>query len=171
MARMFTKIQYTLPLFGLLALAACSTAPPPTDGLDRAQAQVESARAAGARDYAPVDLGFAEQKLDAAKAAMASKKYGVAADLADEAGVAGELARARAQLAKLRAEVQDRTAENARLRADVLERAAAAPAAAVSAPAPASSSEQLPQIELGPAPASSTPAPAGSQGTTSGGQP
>lgn len=166
MARMFTKIQYTLPLFGLLALAACSTAPPPTDGLDRAQAQVESARAAGARDYAPVDLGFAEQKLDAAKAAMASKKYGVAADLADEAGVAGELARARAQLAKLRAEVQDRTAENARLRADVLERAAAG-----SAPAPASSSEQLPQIELGPAPASSTPAPAGSQGTTSGGQP
>lgn len=170
MARTFTKIQYTLPLFALLALAACSTTPPPTDALARAQAQVESARAAGARDYAPVDLGFAEQKLDAAKAAVASKKYADAADLADEAGVAGELARAKARLAKLRAEMQDRSAENAKLRADMLDRAAAA-STANGTPAPASSSEQLPQIELAPAPASSAPAPAASQGTTSGDQP
>ena len=55
--------------------AGCSLAaprvPPPDDSMNMAQNQLQDARDAGAADYAPVDLGFAQNKFQQAQAAMA----------------------------------------------------------------------------------------------------
>jgi hypothetical protein len=82
----------------LLALAGCATMPPPNDAMNLAQARLQAARDADASDYAPVDLGFAQDKFQQAQAAMAERKYADAANLAEESRADAELARAKAQL-------------------------------------------------------------------------
>ncbi len=54
-----------------LALTGCATVPPPNDSMTLAQNLLQGARDAGAADYAPVDLGFAQDKFQLAQAAMA----------------------------------------------------------------------------------------------------
>src|SRR5690348_2211161 len=77
----------------LLALAGCASVPPPDASMNQAQALLQSARDAGAADYDPVDLGFAQAKFQQAQAAMAARKYADAANLAEEARADAELAR------------------------------------------------------------------------------
>ncbi|MGN6741631.1 MAG: DUF4398 domain-containing protein [Dyella sp.] len=81
-----------------------------------AQIQLQAARDADAADYAPVDLGFAQNKFQQAQAAMAGRKYADAANLADEARADAELALAKARLGTARAKIQAKVDENARLR-------------------------------------------------------
>jgi hypothetical protein len=152
----------------LLALAGCASVPPPDASMNQAQALLQSARDAGAADYDPVDLGFAQAKFQQAQAAMAARKYADAANLAEEARADAELARTRARLGSARAQIQAKVDENTRLRQQTEQAAAAAPAAASSAPetledipAPSSSvlSAPLPQdggFQPVPAPAQST---------------
>jgi hypothetical protein len=157
----------------LLALAGCASVPPPDASMNQAQALLQSARDAGAADYDPVDLGFAQAKFQQAQAAMAARKYADAASLAEEARADAELARTRARLGSARAQIQAKVDENTRLRqqteqAPAQSAPAAAPAAASSAPetledmpAPSSSvlSAPLPQdggFQPVPAPAQST---------------
>ena len=118
-----------------LALAGCATVPPPDDSMNLAQTQLQAARDAGAADYAPVDLGFAQDKFQQAQAAMAERKY---------ADADAELARAKARLGAARAQIQGKVQENSRLRRQDEQAAAAeqqqeqqaAPAAASSSPVP-----------------------------------
>jgi hypothetical protein len=84
--------------------------------MNMAQIQLQAARDADAADYAPVDLGFAQGKFQQAQAAMASRKYEDAADLADEARADAELALAKARLGAARAKIQSKVEENSRLR-------------------------------------------------------
>ena len=99
---------------------------------------------AGAADYAPVDLGFAQDKFQQAQAAMAERKYADAANLAEESRADAELARAKARLGAARAQIQGKVQENSRLRRQDEQAAAAeqqqeqqaAPAAASSSPVP-----------------------------------
>lgn len=105
-----------LTLMALLALGGCASAPPPDGAMNIAQAQLQTARDAGAADYAPVDLGFAQNKFQQAQAAMASRKYDDAANLADEARADAELALAKARLGDARAKIQAKVNENTRLR-------------------------------------------------------
>ena len=134
----------------LLALAGCATVPPPDASMNQAQALLQSARDAGAADYDPVDLGFAQAKFQQAQTAMAARKYADAADLAEEARADAELARTRARLGSARAQIQAKVEENTRLRQQMEARAQPAPAAA-----PASGSSAPATLEDMPAPSAS----------------
>jgi hypothetical protein len=157
-----------------VALGGCASVPPPDDSMNLAQNQLQAAREAGAADYAPVDLGFAQDKFQQAQAAMAARKYADAAALAGESEADAELARAKARLAAARAQMQSRLQENARLRAlaEPADAATQQPAAATSAgapmgdmPAPASSSVSAsPAAGFQTVPGDGQPASSGSQG-------
>lgn len=128
-----------------LALAGCATVPPPDGSMNFAQTQLQMARDAGAADYAPVDLGFAQDKFQQAQAAMAARKYADAANLAEESQADAELARAKARLGAARAQIQSKVQENTRLRAQGEQAAAdddAPPAPAATTPPP--STEDMP---------------------------
>lgn len=143
-------------------LAGCATVPPPDDSMNLAQTQLQAARDAGAADYAPVDLGFAQDKFQQAQAAMAERKYAAAADLSQESRADADLARAKAQLGAARAQIVDKMQANDRLRREG-EQAAAAAQQTATAPAPAAASSAAPVTTDMPAPAASVlsaPAPA-----------
>jgi hypothetical protein len=150
----------------LLALGGCASVPPPNDAMNLAQNQLQAARDAGAADYAPVDLGFAQDKFQQAQAAMAERKYAAAADLAEESRADSALARAKARLGAARAQIKSKLEENDRLRALGEQAAANPPQGQPAAPAGNGSAEappQAPPIQDMPAPASSVmaaPAPA-----------
>jgi hypothetical protein len=163
-----------------LALAGCATVPPPDAAMNQTQALLQSARDAGAADYDPVDLGFAQAKFQQAQAAMAARKYADAANLAEEARADAELARTRAQLGSARAQIQAKVEENARLRQQT-EQTPAQPAPTA---APASGSSAPDTLQDMPAPSASVlsaplpqdggfqpvPAPSASTNPNNGGQ-
>lgn len=133
-----------------LALVACASVPPPNDSMTLAQNQLQLAQDAGAADYAPVDLGFAQDKFQMAQTAMAARHYADAANLAAESRADAELAQAKARLGAARAQIQSKVQENSRLRAQGEADTSAAPASA-----PAQPAASAPQSEDMPAPASS----------------
>ena len=135
-----------------LALTGCASVPPPNDSMNQAQNQLQMARDAGAADYAPVDLGFAQDKFQQAQAAMAERKYADAANLAEESRADAELAQAKARLGAARAQIQRKVQENTRLRQQG-EQAAAAGQTQDAAPAQAPAS--APPTGDMPAPSSS----------------
>lgn len=100
----------------LLLLGGCATIPPPTGLMDQASMAMDSARAEGAGDYAPLELGSAARKLDLAQAAMAQGDYELAAQLAEESQSNSTLAKVKAQLATVRDKIRSQSAENTRLR-------------------------------------------------------
>ena len=142
-----------------LALAGCATVPPPDDAMNRAQSQLQAARDAGAADYAPVDLGFAQDKFQQAQAAMAASKYADAANLSEESRADADLAATKARLGAARAKIQSKVHENTHLR-DLGEQAAQAnpPLPAQAAPAEGASSAS-PEADLPAPPASVLSAP------------
>jgi len=133
-----------------LAVAGCASVPPPNDSMNLAQNQLQMARDAGAADYAPVDLGFAQDKFQQAQAAMAERKYADAANLAEESRADAELAQAKARLGAARAQIQSKVQENTRLRQQGEQAAAAA-----QAPQPAPLPSGAPPTGDMPAPSSS----------------
>jgi hypothetical protein len=188
MTRMHAKI-HALGLVGLATLAAtlaaCVTAPPPIQLMQRAQSEIHAARAAGAATTAPEVLAEAERRFAAAQQFAASKDFGKATASAEEAEAAAATAQARARLAQLNRQINEKTTLNQQLQADLERRQAAAAAAQQAAlappPAPATSTAPpaagssagdsapvtLPSIQLGQPTIPPPPASAG----TSGGQP
>ncbi len=141
-----------------LVLTGCATVPPPDDSMNMAQTQLQSARDAGAADYAPVDLGFAQDKFQQAQTAMAAREYADAANLAEESRADAELARAKARLGAARAQIQSKVQENTHLRSQGEQAAAAEqqPVQRQAQPAsPAEPSSSAAPTEDMPAPASS----------------
>lgn len=135
----------------LLALGGCASVPPPDASMNQAQALLQSARDAGAADYDPVDLGFAQAKFQQAQTAMAARKYADATNLAEEARADAELARTRARLGNARTQIQAKVEENSRLRQQMEQ----PPARATPAPAPAAGGSAPAAIEDMPAPSAS----------------
>lgn len=99
-----------------LLLGACASVPPPDNSMNLAQTRLQEARDAGAADYAPVDLGFAQDKFQQAQAAMADRQYAAAADLSEESRADAELARAKARLGAVHADIRKKLDENSALR-------------------------------------------------------
>lgn len=151
--KLIGRAARSLTLVALLALAGCASVPPPDGLLSQAQAQIQAARDAGAGDYAPVDLGFAQNKFQQAQAAMAAHRYDQATILAEEASADAMLAAVKARLAAARAQLQAKQAENARLREEnaqarrEAEQHAAQLRAALAGPAPAGAASALPPPE------------------------
>lgn len=103
-------------LAAALLLAGCATMPPPTDLMQRAESALQAARAAGAADHAPLELGFASKKLDKAQSAVRVEHYLVATRLARESQVNSNLARVKSALAAQRQANSELSAKNDRLR-------------------------------------------------------
>lgn len=100
----------------LFALIACSEPTKPAlPELDSAGRGLDSARAAGAATYAPLELRFAEERLGQARTAVDKRDYAAAQLLAEEASVNSELAVVKSRLGKAREKVDAATRENARL--------------------------------------------------------
>jgi len=112
-----TKIHapFVVSLALALALGACGPSKPPPDVLGGAQRGLASARDAGASTYAPMELRFAEERLDAAAGAMQERDYDLAARLANESSVNSELAAIKARLGKLRESVDELKRQNAEI--------------------------------------------------------
>jgi hypothetical protein len=121
------RFAASLMLGALLTVAGCASVPPPDGAMNQAQAQLQAARDAGAADYAPVDLGFAQNKFQQAQTAMAERHYDDAANLAEEARADAELARAKARLGNTQAQIKAKLEENTRLREQAEQPAAPAP--------------------------------------------
>ncbi|MGH8194045.1 MAG: DUF4398 domain-containing protein, partial [Woeseiaceae bacterium] len=81
----------------LLALGACATTPEPVADLARAEAGIEQAEQSGARQYGPVELGLATDRLASARAAAAEGEMVLAENYAEEATLAADLAAAKAR--------------------------------------------------------------------------
>ena len=138
-----------------VALGGCASVPPPNDSMNLAQNMLQAARDAGAADYAPVDLGFAQDKFQQAQAAMADRKFADAASLSEESNADAELARAKARLGAARAQMQSKLQENARLRQAGEQLAVEEKQMDQGAPAPASGSSVAAPVTEMPAPSAS----------------
>lgn len=112
--------QFGLILLILVGLSGCASTPPPTGELSAAQSAVAQARAAKAADHAPVEFGFAEEKLQTAKQALDQRQNDRARSAAEQALVDAELALAKSKAAEARARVKEKTESNARLRRELL---------------------------------------------------
>jgi hypothetical protein len=87
----------------LAFLTACAQTPLPDDALSAAELTIARARAAGAERHAPAELARAEEKLQAAQAAVRAKAPERARTLADQASLDAELAEVAAQAAQTEA--------------------------------------------------------------------
>ena len=100
---MKTGLKQKAPLLGLSLLVLSSCAPavqPPDSQMALATEAVEEATAAGAYEYAPVELKAAQDKINQAKQAMQSKDNVTAKRLLQEAEVDAKLAEAKSATAK-----------------------------------------------------------------------
>ena len=98
-----------------LMLAACGPTKPPPDLLGNAQQRLASARSSGAATFAPLELRFAEERMDLAQDAMQERDYTQAGNFADESTVNSELAIIKARLGKLRESLDQLKRENAEI--------------------------------------------------------
>jgi len=89
-----------LALSSVWLLGACSSTPIPKEQMAVAEAAVQHASNANTRDNAAGPLQLAVSKLDAARAAMTSKDYVRARQLAEQAEVDAQVAELHAQSAR-----------------------------------------------------------------------
>ncbi len=101
-------------------LAGCASAPIAGGDVERSATLLEGALAAEAEVHAPVELRFAQEGVAQARAARDAGDEKRAARFAAQAEADAELAMARTRVAKLRAEVEIQSRENAKLRAELL---------------------------------------------------
>lgn len=95
------KRKALLSGLSLLVLSSCAPAvQPPVSQMALANEAVEEATAAGAYEYAPVELKAAQDKIEQAKAAMQAKDNLAAERLLKEAEVDAKLAEAKSATAK-----------------------------------------------------------------------
>jgi hypothetical protein len=88
-------------LGSLVLLGACATTPPPPSAdMTRAQAQIEQAQRAGAREFATEYLNESIMKMEQAEAANAKGNSAMASRLVDESFADSHLAQISAQSAK-----------------------------------------------------------------------
>lgn len=91
----------TLTIVGTAVLLAASCATTTQPGADLlAESAIKEAEAAGAQQYAPLELRNAKRKMEQAKAAREKKDYGMANRLEQQARVDAELAELKARSTK-----------------------------------------------------------------------
>lgn len=119
----YSKRVRAMPVAAMLvvlaALGACASSPEPVADLARAEASIEQAEKSGAREYGPVELDAATDKLASARAAVAEGEMVLAENYAEEAALAGELATAKARTGKADAAVKDMEDSIAVLREEI----------------------------------------------------
>ncbi|MBX2881924.1 MAG: DUF4398 domain-containing protein [Granulosicoccus sp.] len=97
------KLLLASVIFATVSLNACgSKVPKPTSENALADSALKSAEAAGAREYAPLELRVAREKKEAADKALTEKNYDRARQLMLQALADAELARVTAETQKKR---------------------------------------------------------------------
>ena len=118
---MKTMTSFTFILLlaiGAMAHGASKREPPPI--LIQATEAVAKAEAAGAQDYAPMELGFAHDRVALAQTAFNKRDNKATERLSQEALADAELAQAKVRAAKARAAADALAAENQKLQRDLL---------------------------------------------------
>lgn len=105
--RFFARARVAAVAVVLAALSACSSVPPPTADIAKADSAMQAAELAGAREYAPIELRIAEASKLELDQAMAKEKFKRAARLAERTRAEAELAKAAAEAAKSRLALQE----------------------------------------------------------------
>lgn len=105
----------------LVGLTACAT--PPTDFslFDNARSAIEQAEAAGADEFAPLELRDARQRLTIGEQQLAERNARGARHLAEEAEIEAQLALARTRAALTRADLNRAQRALEALEADLVE--------------------------------------------------
>ena len=101
------RLRVIVPVLLMFCGAAVASAPVPTNNLQAAQQAISNAERVDAAKNAGVELGEAREKLAGAQRAVGEKHMVVAAQLADEARAAAELAAAKSDAVKAEAVNQD----------------------------------------------------------------
>lgn len=105
----------------LALLAACATAPPDLTVLDTARNAIAQAESAEAEQYAPIELRYANQRLNAARQALENDRPDDGRRLVEQAEIQAQLALSRTLAAKARAELQRKQEDLEQIRADLVE--------------------------------------------------
>lgn len=117
----FVTLLRRLGVFSVaVVLGACASAPVPQLELDRARDALARAQTAGAADYAPVDYKMAREALDGGRVLIESREHTEARQMLQKAEVRADLATAKSNAARLRADVQAKETDNANLRRELL---------------------------------------------------
>lgn len=103
-----TRRWVGLSLVGILfGASACSATRPPTEAVAQAELAVREANSSKAPEYAPLELGHAQQKLQKAKEAIINEKHENARIWAEQALVDAQLAEAKADSDAARQNAQE----------------------------------------------------------------
>jgi len=86
----------------LIILSACSGTPKPRTEIALSNSALQNAEVAGAQDLAPIELRKAREKQALADSAMSREKFTTAKQLAEQAAVDAELAKAKSEAEKSR---------------------------------------------------------------------
>lgn len=90
-----------------MSMAACSSMPAPKTEMALSDSAIQDAELAGAREYAPLELRRANEKLDEARKAMQDEEYELAKRKAEQAKVDAELAEAKSYSAKSKVAIRE----------------------------------------------------------------
>lgn len=91
-----------LMAIALVSLGACSSTPKPRTEIALSNSALQNAEVAGAESHAPIELRTAKEKQALADAAMSREKYTTAKQLAEQAAVDAEFAKAKSEAEKSR---------------------------------------------------------------------
>ena len=144
-----------MPLLCAGALAACSSGPPPNAALAASAASLESARSAGAPEFASAELNDARTKLERARALAQAGRNREAIRMAEQADADSQFARAKSGSERSKRAVAEVEASLAALREELnrLPPTGAGPASATSPTQPPAAAMPTPV----PAPGLPTP--------------
>lgn len=110
-----------LILIVCFGLGACATTAPDPSVLAVAERSIVAAKAAQAEELSPTELRFAEDRLRAAREAMAEKDYENVVILVDESEINATLAIEKSRAALERRKVNELQRSNALLREELLQ--------------------------------------------------
>lgn len=91
----------------VIVLTGCASKPIPTEQFAISKSAIDSATAAGADQYAPLEIKSAREKLISAERSVNEKKYDVAAALAEESTADAKLAEAKSEAEKSKNSVEE----------------------------------------------------------------
>jgi hypothetical protein len=112
-------IRLIFALALVATITACATTKPDPAAFSAAEEAIAAAERAGAEELAPMELRFAQEKLDSARKGMESKQYDIAFWLIEESEINSELAIEKSRTAKLRRRANELRRDNEVLREDL----------------------------------------------------
>jgi len=109
-------MRYFFFLLTALIAVSCAQLKPAPDSFENAEQAIDTAMAAGAEQYAPVELRFAREKLQEAHKGIEYKQYEKAWYLIEQAEINAELALEKSRSAVIRSQVTELARKNEILR-------------------------------------------------------